>query len=304
MAIRSRKSVTSLAADDNPHEIDGHCHSHDHLTPPRSLLIFFFVTSLSTFILTLVYDTYRAPILSYLQGNLPSNPSAQFIESCLLLPPLLLVPITHLIGNKRNRRLKGGFTFVVLQAFTWSFYSVGVVVLFLFVYSNVRLAGVLSSVAMLGVFAQGLMVSSIMAFESDSDLPPPPPSNPDESESEFESESESESESLMSAEMWVDIVNSNSPDKDRSTLKNKNKNNKKKKMKNKNGNSKTLAWASSKPNFPRERSTSYGQFVPLETSRPRSSMKRYKLLDFASWGGEQANRSERALTKTSILAMN
>ena len=148
----------------------------------RYLMALLFVTSLSTFIISVLYDHYRLPILKYLSATLPSNPSGQFIESALLLPCVLLVPVTHIIGTYRYNntkkflswRLNGGFTYIILQGFTWAIWTLGLIVLILFIFANVKIVGILSSVGMLGMFAQVRLPSPSPSLSLSLSLSPSP----------------------------------------------------------------------------------------------------------------------------------
>lgn len=177
----------------------------DYSRPPRKpriifqALIFLFVTALFLFGSALLWERYlRLPVLIYISRFLPTLSHAA-IESMIITPCCLLVPVTHIIGQTRynNQKffskvsvknctcvvhkssnpflcsirspqpLKGGLAHIVLQAVTWTLYSGALCLLAIAIFWSPGFFGLISSAAVLGLFAQGLMVTSILTFEED-----------------------------------------------------------------------------------------------------------------------------------------
>jgi len=113
------------------------------------------------------------PVLIYISRFLPTLSHAA-IESMIITPCCLLVPVTHIIGQTRynnqkffSKPLKGGLAHIVLQAVTWTLYSGALCLLAIAIFWSPGFFGLISSAAVLGLFAQGLMVTSILTFEED-----------------------------------------------------------------------------------------------------------------------------------------
>ena len=213
-------------------------------------LIFLFVTGLFYFICALFWEHWRVHILSHISTRYLPSLSHQTIESMIITPSCLLVPLTHVIGqtrynnqkffskvrmvqeNQRKRQnerqreprvavpltillsppstshlspsqpLKGGLAHIILQAVTWTLFSVAVIILGVAIFWHPTMFGLISSAAMLGIFAQGLMVTSILTFEEDSD---PSESSPTSSRSASfdKDEDDSSPDHLIKASQWA-----------------------------------------------------------------------------------------------------
>ncbi|GMI39760.1 hypothetical protein TrCOL_g6013 [Triparma columacea] len=127
----------------------------------------------------------------------------------IITPSCLLVPLTHVIGQTRynnqkffSKPLKGGLAHIILQAVTWTLFSVAVIILGVAIFWHPTMFGLISSAAMLGIFAQGLMVTSILTFEEDSD---PSDSSPTSSRSASfdKDEDDSSPDHLIKASQWA-----------------------------------------------------------------------------------------------------
>jgi 2-acylglycerol O-acyltransferase 2 len=164
----------------------------------KGFLFFLFVTSLSTFFISLIYDSFRSQILDYLTTTLTQttggtlSPTSTTVEIMILGPCILLMPITHTIGHFRYNNNsnngsggsgsqhrehslttpKGGFggslTFLVLQAVTWTLWTAAVGMVVFAIFWRPGMLGILSGAAVVGMFAQGLMITSIFAYDDKS----------------------------------------------------------------------------------------------------------------------------------------
>ena len=92
---------------------------------------------------------------------------------------LFAVPALHATGLSRHvgyrmwQPFRGGLRFVVLQAFTWAFYTLAVLaVLGAVLWEEDRAAGLLSSGGVLGILSQVLMASSLQTFVAPQDDEP------------------------------------------------------------------------------------------------------------------------------------
>ena len=146
------------------------------LSTKNAFIVFSFTTSLFTLILSMVWEHLRDPVLSWITSRLPEAIPQQTVEALIIAPALIIIPLTHVIGSIRythqkwiSKPLQGGLTHIILQAVTWSLYSIALIVVGFAVFWRPGIFGLLSSAALLGLFAQGLMVTSILTFEDDSD---------------------------------------------------------------------------------------------------------------------------------------
>mmetsp|Transcript_17189 Transcript_17189/g.34432 ORF Transcript_17189/g.34432 Transcript_17189/m.34432 type:complete len:700 (-) Transcript_17189:10-2109(-) len=146
------------------------------LNTKNAFIVFSFTTSLFTLILSMVWEHLRDPVLSWITSRLPEAVPQQTVEALIVAPAVIIIPLTHVIGSVRythqkwiSKPLQGGLTHIILQAVTWSLYSIALIVLGIAVFWRPGIFGLLSSAALLGLFAQGLMVTSILTFERDSD---------------------------------------------------------------------------------------------------------------------------------------
>ena len=140
------------------------------LSTRNAFIVFSFTTSLFTLILSMVWEHLRDPVLSWITSKVPLP--AHVVESMIVAPAVVIIPLTHVIGSVRythqtwiSKPLQGGLTHIILQAVTWSLYSIALIVLGFAVFWRPGIFGLLSSAALLGLFAQGLMVTSLLTFE-------------------------------------------------------------------------------------------------------------------------------------------
>ena len=167
------------------------------------VLTLLFLTSLSSFGLAMLWEKTRSKALVLLQSGLPFL-SHRAIESIIITPCCLILPLTHVVGqmcyNKQgfiSRPFTGGLTHVIQQGLSWMLFSVALSILIFAIFYKPGLAGLISlgefgkscvaarlvfpalvspptrsllqllQAAMLGLFAQAFMVSSIITFEED-----------------------------------------------------------------------------------------------------------------------------------------
>ncbi len=139
----------------------------------KSALIFLFVAAVFAFFSAFLWEgLFREPVLLFLTARLSLSP--HLIESLIIFPCALLVPITHVIGSLRYNNeksllsspLRGGLTHICLQAATWTLWAAALSILVLSIFFSPSSFGLISSSAMLGLFAQGMMVTSIFTHRS------------------------------------------------------------------------------------------------------------------------------------------
>jgi len=140
----------------------------------KSTLFFLFVASLSTFFLAILFEHFRLPILAALADFLSLDSTT--IESLIIFPCVLLMPITHIVGTLRYNNensllsllsspLRGSLTFLILQAVTWTLWTIALCILIIAVFHSPGIMGSLSGAAVLGLFSEGIMITSIFAYD-------------------------------------------------------------------------------------------------------------------------------------------
>ncbi|GMH67390.1 hypothetical protein TrST_g2059 [Triparma strigata] len=142
------------------------------LSTRSAFFTFSFITSLFIFLLSTLWEIFRHPTLTYLTHHIPLP--TETLELFIITPSMVLIPVTHIVGSLRythnkwfSRPLKGGFYHVILQAATWTLYSIALCMVLGSIFLLPGLAGVISSAGLVGLFAQGMMVSSLLTFEKD-----------------------------------------------------------------------------------------------------------------------------------------